>query len=109
MKYFPFFYNHFIVSRSYSLWLVESTNKNGKNNFVKEMVHKSVLMRIPDYQNVHGVKDANNWTTKINRVNKAHEDEFEKELEDSIHKIKSKNRIKPKIFPLSALSKIKIF
>ena len=66
-------------------------------------------MRIPDYRNVHGVKDLNHWTTKTSRVDKAHEDEFEKELEDSIHKRKAKNRIKPKIFPLCALSKIKIF
>jgi len=66
-------------------------------------------MRIPDYRNVHGVKDLNHWTTKISRVDKAHEDEFEKELEDSIHKRKLKNRIKPKIFPLCALAKIKIF
>ena len=68
-----------------------------------------ILMRIPDYRNVHGVKDLNPWTTKTSRVDKAHEDEFEKELEDSIHKRKSENRIKPKIFPLCALSKIKIF
>ena len=56
-----------------------------------------ILMRIPDYRNVHGVKDLNHWTTKISRVDKAHEDEFEKELEDPIHKRKSENRIKPKI------------
>ena len=55
-------------------------------------------MRIPDYRNVHGIKDLNHWTTKTSRVDKAHEDEFEKELGDSIHKIKSENRIKPKIF-----------
>ena len=55
-------------------------------------------MRIPDYRNVHGVKDLNHWTTKTSRIDKAHEDEFEKELEDSIYKRKFKNRIKPKIF-----------
>ena len=53
-------------------------------------------MRIPDYRNVHGVKDLNHWTTKTNRVNKAHEDEFEKELEDSIHKRKSEAKTKRK-------------
>ena len=55
-----------------------------------------ILMRIPDYQNVHGVKDPNHWTPKANRVDKAHEDEFEKELEDSIHKRKSEAKKKRK-------------
>ena len=55
-----------------------------------------ILMRIPDYRNVHGVKDLNHWTTKISRVDKAHEDEFEKELEDSIHKRKSEAKTKRK-------------
>ena len=68
-----------------------------------------ILMRIPDYRNVHGVKDLNHWTTKTSRVDKAYEDEFEKEFGDSIHKRKPKNRIKPKIFSLFALSKIKIY
>ena len=49
-----------------------------------------ILMRIPDYRNVHGVKDLNHWTTKINRVDKVHEDAFEKKLEDSIYKRKYK-------------------
>ena len=53
-------------------------------------------MRIPDYRNVHGVKDLNNWTTKTSRVEKAHEDEFEKELENSIHKRKPKAKTKRK-------------
>ena len=53
-------------------------------------------MRIPDYRNVHGVKDLNHWTTKTNRVDKAHKDEFEKELEDSIYKRKSKAKTKRK-------------
>ena len=53
-------------------------------------------MRIPDYRNVHGVKDLNHWTTKISRVDKAREDEFEKELEDSIHKRKSEEKTKIK-------------
>ena len=44
-----------------------------------------ILMRIPDYPNVHGVKYLNHWTTKTNRVEKVHKDAFEKELEDSIH------------------------
>ena len=53
-------------------------------------------MRIPDYRNVHGVKDLNHWTTKTNKVDKAHKDEFEKELEDSIHKRKSEAKTKIK-------------
>ena len=53
-------------------------------------------MRIPDYQNVHGFKDLNHWTTKTNRVDKVHEDAFEKELEDSIHKRKSEEKTKIK-------------
>ena len=55
-----------------------------------------VFMRIPDYQNVHGVKALNHWTPKASRVEKAHEDEFEKELEDSIHKRKSEAKRKRK-------------
>ena len=55
-----------------------------------------ILMRIPDYRNVHGVKDLNHWTTKTSRVEKAHEDPFEKELEDSIHKRKSEEKTKIK-------------
>ena len=53
-----------------------------------------ILMRIPDYRNVHGVKDLNRWTTKTSRVEKAHEDAFEKELEDSIYKRKSEEKTK---------------
>ncbi len=53
-------------------------------------------MRIPDYQNVHGVKDVNHWTTKTRRVNKAHEAEFEKELADCINQKKSKAKKKRK-------------
>ena len=53
-------------------------------------------MRIPDYQNVHGVKDLNHWTTKTRRDNKAHEDEFEKELVDCVNKRKSKAKTKIK-------------
>ena len=45
-----------------------------------------ILMRIPYYPNVHGVKYLNHWTSKTSRVEKAHEDAFENELEDSIHK-----------------------
>ena len=51
-----------------------------------------ILMRIPDYPNVHGVKYLDHWTTKTSRVEKAHEDAFEKELEDSIHKRKSEEK-----------------
>ena len=51
-------------------------------------------MRIPDYRNVHGVKDLNHWTTKTSRVGKAHKDEFEKELEDFIHRRKSEAKRK---------------
>jgi hypothetical protein len=43
-------------------------------------------MRIPNYPNVQGVKYLNHWTSKKSRVEKAHKDEFENELEDSIHK-----------------------
>ena len=53
-------------------------------------------MRIPDYRNVHGVKDLNLLTTKISRVGKAHEDEFEKELEDAARKRKSEAKTKRK-------------
>ena len=53
-------------------------------------------MRIPDYRNVHGVKDLNHWTTKTSRVDRAHKDEFEKELESSIHKRKPKVKTKRK-------------
>ena len=53
-------------------------------------------MRITDYQNVHGVKDVNQWAAKTSRVNKAHEDEFEKELADCINKRKSKPKTKSK-------------
>ena len=55
-----------------------------------------ILMRIPDYPNVHGVKYLNHWTTKTSRVEKAHEDAFEKELEDFIHKRKSEEKTKIK-------------
>ena len=51
-------------------------------------------MRIPDYRNVHGVKDLNHWTTKTSRVEKVHEDAFEKELEDSITKENLKKKRK---------------
>ena len=53
-------------------------------------------MRITDYQNVHGVKDVNQWAAKTSRVNKAHEDEFEQELADCINKRKSKTQTKRK-------------
>jgi hypothetical protein len=43
-------------------------------------------MRIPDYPNVQGVKYLNHWISKTSRVEKAHKDAFENELEDSIHK-----------------------
>lgn len=46
-------------------------------------------MRIPDYRNVHGVKNPNYWTPKTSRIDKTHQDEFEKELEESINKKKS--------------------
>ena len=55
-----------------------------------------ILMRIPNYRNVHGVKDLNHWTRKTSRVDKAHKDEFEKELESSIHKRKPKVKTKIK-------------
>ena len=43
-------------------------------------------MRIPDYPNVQGIKYLNHWISKTSRVEKAHKDAFENELEDSIHK-----------------------
>ena len=49
-------------------------------------------MWIPDYRNVHGVKDLNHWKTKTSRVVKANEDTFEKELENSVHKRKSEEK-----------------
>ena len=52
-----------------------------------------ILMRIPDYRNVHGVKYLNYWRMKTNRVDRVQEDEFEKKLEDSIHKRKEKQRL----------------
>ena len=50
------------------------------------MLKEGILMRIPDCPNVHGGKYLNHWTTKINRVEKAHESAFENELEDYINK-----------------------
>ena len=55
-----------------------------------------ILMRIPDYRNVHGVKDLNHWTTKTSRVDRVHKDGFEKELENSIYKRKSEAKTKRK-------------
>ena len=50
-------------------------------------------MRIPDYRNFDRVKNLNYWRIKTSRVNRVHKDEFEKELEDSIHKTKEKQRL----------------
>ena len=61
------------------------------------MIEGGIPLRILDYQNVHGVKDVNHWTKKTRRVNRAHEDEFEKELADSLSKKKSKAKTKIKI------------
>ena len=61
-------------------------------------------MRIPDYRNVHGVKGLNQWTTKTSRVDKAHKDEFEKELEDSIYKRKSEEKKKLRYYIISQMS-----
>ena len=58
-----------------------------------ETLEGGILMRIPDYRNVHGVKNFNHWKIKISRVDRVHKDEFEKELEDSIHKRKEKQRL----------------
>ena len=52
-----------------------------------------ILMRIPDYRNVDRVKNLNYWRIKTSRVDRVHKDEFEKELEDSIHKRKEKQRL----------------
>ena len=35
-----------------------------------------ILMRIPDYRNVHGVRNLNHWRIKKSLVNKVHKDEF---------------------------------
>jgi hypothetical protein len=53
-------------------------------------------MRIPDYHNVHRVKDINHWAKKTSTVNKAHEDEFENELADCINEKKPKAKMKRK-------------
>jgi hypothetical protein len=58
------------------------------------MLEGGILMRIPDYQNVHGVKDINHLATKTSRVNKTHEDEFENELADCINEKKPKANLK---------------
>ena len=49
-------------------------------------------MKIPEYQNIHGVNASNLWTSKARRIEKAHEDQFEKELEDSILKRKFESK-----------------
>ena len=64
------------------------------------MLEGGILMRIPDYSNVHGVKDPNHWTLKASRVGKAHEDEFEKELEDATRKRKSELEKRRKKIPV---------
>ena len=53
-------------------------------------------MKIPDYTNIHGGKYLNHWTAKTSRVEKAHESAFENELEDSINKKKSAEKMKIK-------------
>ena len=60
------------------------------------MIEGGIPLRILDYQNVHGVKDVNHWRKKTRRVNKAHEDEFEKELVDCLNKKKTKAKTKIK-------------
>jgi len=52
-----------------------------------------ILMRIPDYRNVDRIKSLNYWRIKTSRVDRVHKDEFEKELENSIHKRKEKQRL----------------
>ena len=47
-------------------------------------------MRIPDSRNIHGVKNLNYWRLKTRRIDRVYKDEFEKKLEDSIHKKKEK-------------------
>ena len=49
-------------------------------------------MKIPEYQNIHGVNASNLWIAKARRIEKAHEDQFEKELEDSILKRKFESK-----------------
>jgi len=56
-------------------------------------------MKTPEYQNIHGVSASNLWMAKAGRVEKTHEDQFEKELEDSILKRKLKSKTRRKKFP----------
>ena len=53
-------------------------------------------MKIPEYQNIHGVNASNLWMAKARRIEKAHEDQFEKELESSINKRKAEAKIRVK-------------
>ena len=66
-------------------------------------------MRIPDYPNTQGVKYLNHWTSKTSRAEKAHEDSFENELEDSIHKriFAGKMKIKKRLKKTSVSSRRK--
>ncbi|SVE42466.1 uncharacterized protein METZ01_LOCUS495320 [marine metagenome] len=63
-------------------------------------LEEGILMRIPDYRNVHGVKSPNQWTPKASRVDQVHEDEFEKELEGSIRKRKSESKKRKEKLPI---------
>jgi len=51
-----------------------------------QVIKGDILMKIPDYPNVHRGKYLNHWTTKTSRVEKAHESAFGNELKDSINK-----------------------
>ena len=51
-------------------------------------------MRIPDYRFTAPIKDQNYWTPKPRRIDKAHEDEFGRELEDSLNKKESETKKK---------------
>ena len=67
-------------------------------------------MKIPEYQNIHGVNASNLWMAKARRIEKVHEDQFEKELEDSIlkRKFKSKEGRKKSITQDGSLGEIQL-
>ena len=54
-------------------------------------------MKVPEYKNIHGTNASNLWMAKAGKVEKTHEDQFEKALEDSILKRKSEAKKKKKV------------
>ena len=51
-------------------------------------------MRIPDYRFTAPIKAQGNWSSKKRRVDKIREDEFSKELEESLYKKESETKKK---------------